>query len=79
MRTTVEITDDQRAGLLELAARRGEKGFSRLVQEAIAGYLEGNRERRERIQAAISVLGTVDDATADELRQTARELRQSWR
>ena len=39
MRTTVEITDAQRAGLLELAARRGEKGFSRLVQEAVEAIL----------------------------------------
>jgi metal-responsive CopG/Arc/MetJ family transcriptional regulator len=79
MRTTVEITDDQRAKLLELAAQRGEKGFSRLVQEAIDGYLERNQDRQERIRAAISVLGTVDDETAEELRRTARELRQSWR
>jgi len=39
--TTVEIRDRQRAKLFELAARRGEKGFSKLVQEAIDLYLKG--------------------------------------
>jgi predicted DNA-binding protein len=39
MRTTIEIPDDQRARLLELAARRGEKGFSALVREALELYL----------------------------------------
>ena len=39
MRTTVEITSAQRARLLALAARRGDKGFSRLVQEALDAYL----------------------------------------
>src|SRR3972149_4767993 len=40
MRTTVEITDEQRARLLELAARRGEKGFSKLVQEALERFID---------------------------------------
>jgi hypothetical protein len=33
MRTTIEITPVHRARLLELAARRGVKGFSHLVNE----------------------------------------------
>src|SRR5260370_421628 len=40
MRTTVEIADEHRARLVELAARRKEKGFSRIVSEAIEQYLE---------------------------------------
>jgi metal-responsive CopG/Arc/MetJ family transcriptional regulator len=47
VRTTVELTDRQRAALRKLAAERGEKGFSRLVQEAIEHYLESGRARRE--------------------------------
>jgi len=39
VRTTVEISDAQRAALLKLAAERGEKGFSRLVGEALDRYL----------------------------------------
>ena len=35
MKTTVEITDEHRARLVELAARRREKGFSRIVSEAM--------------------------------------------
>ena len=40
MRTTVELKDKHRAKLLELAARRGQKGFSDLLAEAIDVYLE---------------------------------------
>lgn len=39
MRTTIELTDEQRAALLALAARRGLRGYSSLVQEALAAYL----------------------------------------
>jgi hypothetical protein len=39
MRTTVEINDEHRARLLQLAARRGDKGFSHILAEAIERYL----------------------------------------
>jgi len=81
MRTTVELTDRQRAQLLELAARRGEKGFSRLVQEAVDLYLESEEEREgaARTRAAVAVLGTLDDAGAEAMRETATRLRRDWR
>ena len=46
VRTTVEIPDVQRARLLELAVRRGEKGFSRLIQEAVDRLLEHGMFKR---------------------------------
>lgn len=39
MRTTIELTDEQRSALLALAGRRGLRGYSSLVQEALAQYL----------------------------------------
>lgn len=39
MRTTVELTDEQRAALAALACKRGIRGYSSLVQEALAQYL----------------------------------------
>ena len=41
LRTTIEIPDDTRAKLLELAVRRGEKEFSGIVQEASRLLLRG--------------------------------------
>ena len=79
MRTTVEIPDGQRARLLELAARRGEKGFSRLVQEAIAMYLDAQARREEKVRGALAVLGSFDDEAAGRLEASVRELRSRWR
>ena len=81
MRTTIEITDEQRARLLELAAARGEKGFSHLVREAIERYLivEGDSERRRRAEAALSVLGRLPEKAADRMEETRSRLRESWR
>lgn len=38
MRTTIELSDEHRSRLVELAARRGEKGFSPIVEEALDLY-----------------------------------------
>ncbi|MBI3180553.1 MAG: hypothetical protein HYZ28_00165 [Myxococcales bacterium] len=79
MRTTIEITDRQRARLLELAAERGEKGFSRLVQEALDQYLEGRLAREERVQEAVAVLGTLSPRAAEALEASVRDIRGRWR
>ncbi len=80
MRTTVEITDEQRAQLLRLAAERGEKGFSHLVQEALTKYLSETRGRRERVVQALSVLGTMDEKSAKALEASVAKARSAdWR
>lgn len=79
MRTTIELPDEQRAKLLELAARRGEKGFSHLVQEAVARYLEECARRDRLAEEARSAIGALGDAEADALEESINELRGRWR
>jgi hypothetical protein len=79
MRTTIEMKPQHRSALLALAARRGQKGFSALVAEAIEEYLEGERERQRQRQELLKLAGTLSPDEADCLRQTARTLRESWR
>lgn len=79
MRTTIEITDEQRAALLSVAAARGEKGFSGIVREAIDLYLASGRQHAERIGAALQVRGALDAAQADALAARCAALRTEWR
>lgn len=79
MRTTIELSDEHRAKLLELAARRGEKGFSSLVGEAIELYLRSIEESTEDRQRALELRGVLSEAAADELEERTRSLRDSWR
>jgi len=79
MRTTIEIPDYQRAKLLEIATRRGLKGFSKIVQEAIERYLEENLSGNEKVKEALSVLGTLDEDQAESLETSIQELRSKWR
>jgi hypothetical protein len=79
MRTTIEITDIQRARLLELAARRGEKGFSRLVRQAIDQMLAEEASRSRQIKRALALAGSLTDKTADALEGSVRRVRSAWR
>jgi hypothetical protein len=79
MRTTIELPDSQRARLLELAARRGEKGFSRLIQEAVDRLLAEDESRDVRVKAALALKGQMDNEAADALEASIQKIRSSWR
>ncbi len=79
MRTTIEISDEHRAKLLEAAARRGKKGFSSIVQEALTQYFKTDKQRREAVRKALRVIGSLPAEEADSLDRDLRVLRQSWR
>lgn len=79
MRTTVEISDEQRSQLLKLAAQRGEKGFSSLIREALDLYMRQHRARREAVAKALKVKGSFSNDEADALQASVRALREKWR
>ena len=77
MRTTIEIADDKLIKLKKLAAERGERGYSGLVDEALEQYLgrvalESPDERRAALKR---LYGASDDATAKEVRERIAESR----
>ena len=81
MRTTIEIADDKLVRLKQLAAERGERGFSILVDEALEEYLAQwaaeSREQRRRKVAELH--GAWDDETAEAVRARIAESRRQWR
>lgn len=81
MRTTIEISDDTLRKLRELAARRGEKGYSRIVEEALGEYLasqtpEAADERWARLR---ELEGAWGEEEAERVRERIRESRTQWR
>ena len=77
MRTTVELPDEQHEALLALARRRGLRGFSQLVQEALESYLAALDT--DEVGLLLSLEGSVDDAAEREIRRRIDEARGSWR
>ncbi len=79
MRTTVKIKPEHRSALLALATRRGEKGFSGVLGEAIESFLNAEAEREKRRRTLLSLEGSLSEKEGDDARRIAAELRENWR
>ena len=79
MRTTIEIRDDLRTRLIGLAAARGEKGYSRIVEEALVRYMRDEDRRDEWLGELLALRGTVSDEDAAAVREEIEKLRSGWR
>jgi polyhydroxyalkanoate synthesis regulator phasin len=79
MRTTVELKPEHRSRLLAIAAKRGEKGFSTVLNEAVESYLGAEAERERKIQRALQLQGVLTRKDAAALYKKVAALRASWR
>jgi len=78
MRTTIELKEDHRALLHAIAARRGWRGYSRVVEEAIEFYLEHHAAAEEARRALLSRRGAWTAEEAERTRAAIAELRERW-
>jgi predicted transcriptional regulator len=79
VRTTIELKPEHRSRLLELAARRGEKGFSSVIAEAVEVYLASSTEQERFRKRALRLRGTLPHGEAGRLQQSSETLRGFWR
>ncbi len=79
MRTTIEMKIEHRAKLLEIAANRGQKGFSSVVSEAIDVYLGLEAQREKQRHRGLELKGALSPKEAKELRKRVELIRTTWR
>jgi len=64
---------------MELAANRGEKGFSAVVAEALDMYLDAETRREAAARKARKLKGSFSRAEGRALRERTRKIRVNWR
>ena len=79
MRTTVEMKPEHRSALVSLASRRGQKGFSAVLGDAIESYLGQEKDREKRRRKILSLRGSLAGESDEKIRRTVRDLRKHWR
>lgn len=77
MRTTVEITDEQHRALSAIAQRRGVRGFSTLVREALDSYLANLKT--DEVDLLLGLEGVITESDAEEMRARIAGMRSTWR
>jgi predicted transcriptional regulator len=75
MRTTIELSDDQRSILHFLAAQRGLRGYSKLIQEAIDFYIREKTEQKKNIKHLLKMRGTWIKKKSKRFKRDLREIR----
>ncbi len=70
---------EHRARILELAANRGEKGFSLVVADALELYLKAQNDRKSAIQTALALKGSMREVDAADLLARTQSVRANWR
>lgn len=79
MRTTIDLPNDKRARLAAIAARRGLRGYSELINEAVERFLEEEENRQAQIAKVLALRGVLTDQQAQEVEQRIREVWSRWR
>jgi inorganic triphosphatase YgiF len=78
MRTTIELSDSTYQALRAEMLKRGERGFSSIVEQALVAYFAEAPER-ERLAAAVrAVEGIWSEDEADETRRRSSEAWSTW-
>ena len=78
MRTTIELKEEHRALLHAIAARRGWRGYSKVIEEAIEFYLQHHSEAKDVRRALLDRRGAWGTEEAEKVREAIRELREKW-
>lgn len=77
MRTTIEISPDQHEALSALARRRGVRGFSTIVQEALTSYLQD--VDADEVDLLLGLEGALSEEDEAEVRARINSARATWR
>jgi hypothetical protein len=78
MRTTIEISDKHRSFLLSIAAQKGLRGYSRIIEDAIEFYIEHQLQSSEKKKDILKMKGSWKKEEAKKIRSRLTELRENW-
>jgi metal-responsive CopG/Arc/MetJ family transcriptional regulator len=79
MRTTVELSDDLIAALHALAVRKGYRGYSRVMEEAVKHYLHEHEKKELSLSVLMKMRGSWSAEEAAETKKRLEEIRKNWR
>jgi len=79
MRTTIDISDKHRSILLSIAAQKGLRGYSQIIQEALDYYIEEHIQSADMKKDILKMKGSWKRKDAREIRSRLAELRGNWK
>jgi hypothetical protein len=78
VRTTIEISDKSRSILLSLAAQRGLRGYSRILEEALDYYVEHRLKNAPEKADILKMKGSWRGEETKKTKARLNEVRGNW-
>jgi hypothetical protein len=78
MRTTIDISEKNRGILLSLAAQRGLRGYSSIIEEALQFYIEHRLKNAPKRADILKMKGSWRAEETKRIRAKLNELRENW-
>ncbi len=78
MRTTIEISDNHRSALLSIAAQKGLRGYSKIIEDALENYIKEHGKNIGLKNNLLSMKGSWEKEAA-EIKANIKELRKNWK
>ncbi len=79
MRATIELPDRLRAAVLAVAARKGYRGYSKVIEEALEFYLAEREAKESGLDGLLGLRGAWSKDEAKEFRGRIKHARANWR
>ncbi len=77
-RTTIGLSRELRRKLVDLAAQRGERGFTKIVADALEAYFRTAADDVKRREELLALEGSITEEEAEETLEGIRRAR-VWR
>lgn len=78
MRATVDLPDHLRAAVLAVAARKGYRGYSKVIVEALEFYLAEKEAKESGLHELLRLRGTWSRREADAIKARIVDSRANW-
>jgi metal-responsive CopG/Arc/MetJ family transcriptional regulator len=78
MRTTVELSDDLIAALHAIAVKKGYRGYSKVMEDAVKHYLYDHEKREQSRSVLMKMRGSWNRKEAVETKKRLEEIRKNW-
>jgi len=79
MRTTIELSKDLISIIRALAIKKGYRGYSRVVEEALNFYLRENEKREAGRKRILKMRGSWILAEVEGVNKRLEEIRKNWK
>lgn len=79
MRTTIELSNELISSLHALAVKKGYRGYSKVIEEAVHFYLKKNEEKESATRRLLRMRGSWSGEETREVKKRIEEMRKNWK